>query len=364
MMLKQQEMEKTKQRTAIVIGATGIVGRAITAALANEGKWKVVTLSRSGASVPGAQQAISVDLLDQKESRHKLVSLSDVTHVFYAAYLPYPTYAEEVEPNRKLLSNAIEGLEAGGAALQHVTLITGAKYYGLHLGPIPTPAREELVPNLGPNFNRAQEDYLRSRTDARWRWTNLIPTHLTGFATGNVMNLALALGTYASIVRELGIPLYFPGKRAAFEAMTQIIDADQVAQSAIWASTTEAASGQVFNISNGDPTRWSLLWPEIASYFRVEAGEPRQFPLAEAMLEQSDLWRKTAEKQGLKFSNLTTLVNWKFLEFVFAIEFDVVLALGKIRRAGFTRHPDTMNEFKRRFDEYIREGILPKPTRQ
>ena len=177
------------------------------------------------------------------------------------------------------------------------------------------------------------------------------------------MNLALAIGTYASIVKELGLPLYFPGSRVAFEAMTQIIDADQVGQAALWAATTDGASDQVFNIANGDPTRWSLLWPEIAAYFGVEIGEPRKFPLAETMLIQSDLWRRLAEKQGLKYSNLTTLVNWKFLEFVFAIEFDIVLALGKIRRAGFTRQPDTRNEFSKRFDEYIKAGILPKPSR-
>jgi NAD(P)-dependent dehydrogenase (short-subunit alcohol dehydrogenase family) len=38
-------------KTAIVIGATGIIGQAITAALAKEGKWKVVAISRSGAPV-------------------------------------------------------------------------------------------------------------------------------------------------------------------------------------------------------------------------------------------------------------------------------------------------------------------------
>ena len=244
-------------------------------------------------------------------------------------------------PNRSLLVNAIEGLEAAGAPIQHVTLVTGAKYYGLHLGPIPTPIREDLPPTPGPIFNRAQEDYLRSRTDAKWQWTNLIATHLTGFATGNPMNLALAIGCYASIMRELRLPLYFPGSRVAFEVMTQIVDADQIGQAAVWAATTEAASGQAYNIANGDPTRWSMLWPDIAEYFELETGEPRKFSLVEAMLEQSDLWRRLAERHDLKHSNLNTLVNWKFLEFIFSCEFDIVLALGKIRRAGFTRQPDT-----------------------
>lgn len=352
--------EANSQKTAIVIGATGIIGRAITAALAKEGKWNVVALSRSGAAVPGADQAISVDLLDPERARRQLLPVSGITHLFFAAYQPLPSLAEEVALNRTLLVNAIESLEAAGSSLQHVTLVTGAKYYGVHLGPSPSPAREEQPRHLGPNFQYAQEDYLRSRTDAMWRWTHLVSTHLTGFATGNPMNLALAIGVYASIVRELGLCLYFPGSQAAFDAMTQIVDADQVGQAALWSATSEAASGEVFNISNGDPTRWSQLWPEIAAYFGVQAGGPRPLPLASIMLEYSELWRKLTEKHGLNYPDFAGLVNWKFLEFVFSLEYDIVLALGKIRRAGFTQHPDTMSGFRKRFDEYITHGILPK----
>ena len=43
----------------------------------------------------------------------------------------------------------------------------------------------------------------------------------------------------------------------------------------------------------------------------------------------------------------------------FAIEYDIVLALGKIRRAGFTRHADTLEGFVKRFDEYRRARIIP-----
>jgi hypothetical protein len=52
-------------------------------------------------------------------------------------------------------------------------------------------------------------------------------------------------------------------------------------------------------------------------------------------------------------------VNWGFLEFMFAIEYDIVLALGKFHRAGFVRHPDTVEGFYRRFDEYRRARIIP-----
>ena len=42
-----------------------------------------------------------------------------------------------------------------------------------------------------------------------------------------------------------------------------------------------------------------------------------------------------------------------------SIEYDIVLALGKIRRAGFVRHPDTLEGFYRQFDAYRRARIIP-----
>jgi hypothetical protein len=71
------------------------------------------------------------------------------------------------------------------------------------------------------------------------------------------------------------------------------------------------------------------------------------------------LWKELAAKSGLVQSDLVPLVNWGFLEFMFAIEYDIVLALGKIRRAGFARHPDTTEGFFKRFDEYRCARIIP-----
>ena len=346
-------------RAAVVVGATGIIGRAIAAKVAELGGWRVVGVTRSGGTVPGVGEAIAVDLRDPDEARRRLAPAAGASHLFFAAYLPHASWAEEVGPNRALLVNAVEGLEAVGAPLQHVTLITGAKYYGVHLGPSAAPAAETEPRHLGPNFYYAQEDYLRSRHDAAWRWTHLIPTHVTGFAAGNPMNLALSIAVYASLAREAGLRLDFPGSAAAFGAMTQVVDAEQLAEAAAWSAVTPQAAGEVFNVANGDPTRWSRLWPAIADYFGVPAGGPRPIPLSSFMPELAPLWREMAAKYGLAQPELGSLVQWGFLEFMFAIEYDIVLALGKIRRAGFVRHPDTLEGFFRRFDEYRRARIIP-----
>jgi hypothetical protein len=77
------------------------------------------------------------------------------------------------------------------------------------------------------------------------------------------------------------------------------------------------------------------------------------------MPELAPLWKAMAARYGLAQPELGSLVNWGFLQFLFAIEYDIVLALGKILRTGFARHPDTLEGFFRRFDEYRRARIIP-----
>src|ERR1700688_3043240 len=151
--------------TAVVVGATGIIGRAIAAKLAELGGWRVIGITRSGGTVPGVDEAIAVDLRDPDEARGRLAPAAGATHLFFAAYLPQASWAAEVGPNRALLVNAVEGLEAVGSPLRRVALVTGAKSSGVHLGPSAAPAAETEPRHLGPNFYYDQEDYLRSRTD-------------------------------------------------------------------------------------------------------------------------------------------------------------------------------------------------------
>jgi len=173
------------------------------------------------------------------------------------------------------------------------------------------------------------------------------------------MNLALSVAVYASLVRAAGLRLDFPGTAAAFGALTHVVDAEQLAEAAAWSAVAPQAAGEVFNVANGDPTRWSHLWPAFADYFGVPAGGPRPIPLSSFMPALAPLWKQMAVNYELAQPELGPLVNWAFLEFLFAIEYDIVLALGKIRRAGFTRHPDTTEGFFKQFDEYRRARIIP-----
>jgi NAD(P)-dependent dehydrogenase (short-subunit alcohol dehydrogenase family) len=85
--------------TAVVVGATGIVGRAIVAKLAGLGGWRVLGVTRSGGTAPGVDETIAADLRDPDEARRRLAPAAGATHLFFAAYLPQASWAAEVAPN-------------------------------------------------------------------------------------------------------------------------------------------------------------------------------------------------------------------------------------------------------------------------
>src|SRR5262245_27668079 len=139
-------------RTAVVVGATGIIGRAIAAKLAGQGGWRVIGITRSRATVPGVAEAIAVDLSDREEARPRLAAAAGATHLYFAAYRPQGSWAAEVAPSRALLVNGVEGRASSAAPSRHSTLITGANSSGVRPGPSAAPAAETEPRHLGPNF--------------------------------------------------------------------------------------------------------------------------------------------------------------------------------------------------------------------
>ena len=89
---------------------------------------------------------IAVDLLDAEDTKCKLAELTDVTHVFYAAFQATPgsasNFASNTVPNRDMLVNSVTAITRASPRLKRVVLVTGTKYYGVHLGPLKTPMRE------------------------------------------------------------------------------------------------------------------------------------------------------------------------------------------------------------------------------
>ncbi|MFI6344388.1 SDR family oxidoreductase [Streptomyces sp. NPDC050560] len=347
------------RKVALVVGAHGVVGRDLTAHLRSRGDWDVIGLSRRGGPDAPGLRHVAVDLLDERESRRRLAGLTDVTHVFYAAFQSRPTWAELVPPNLAMLVNAVTAVESAAPGLRHVSLMQGYKVYGAHLGPFKTPARESDPGHMPPEFNADQQAFLAERQRGKsWSWSAIRPSMVGGGALGNPMNLALVIAVYAAVSREAGLPLRFPGKPGAYDSLLEMTDAGLLARATVWAATDERGAGQAFNIANGDLFRWSELWPRLAASFGMEVAPPLPMSLAGVMADKEPLWERMREKYGLA-PTYREVSSWDFGDFVFGLDYDMFADTSKSRRAGFHEYVETEGMFLDIFDDFRKRRVIP-----
>ncbi|BCG61578.1 SDR family oxidoreductase [Paenibacillus sp. URB8-2] len=352
--------DSAPRKTALVIGANGVIGRNLIDYLITLSDWDIIGVSRRGGESSGRVRYIAADLLNPLDSREKLSGLTEVTHIFYAAYQDRPTWAELVPPNLAMLVNTVEAVEPVATKLRHISLMQGYKVYGAHLGPFKTPARESDADHMPPEFNIDQQKFLENRQQGKsWTWSALRPSVVCGFALGNPMNLAMVIAVYASMSKELGIPLRFPGKPGAYHSLLEMTDAGLLAKATVWAATDERCANQAFNITNGDLFRWSELWPKIAAYFELEAAPPLPMSLDVVMQDKEALWDAMVEKYGLENNSYSSVSSWRFGDFVFSWDYDFFADGTKARRAGFHEFVDTESMFLSIFEDFRRRKVIP-----
>lgn len=353
-----------ERKQAVVVGALGVIGRYIVERLLKQGDWSVVGLSRRAAAASPRYRHISVDLLDRNDVAAKLAGLTEATDVFYAAFQaaagPAANYASNIAPNRDMLINAVTAVDAASPALRRVILVTGTKYYGSHLGPFRTPARESDPRHMGANYYFDQIDWLATfQRGRRWDWVELRPQTLCGFAPGTPMSLVPAIAVYAAISKELGQPLRFPGKPGAYTSIYQVTESTHMANAALWAATEPRCRLEAFNVTNGDYFRWINLWPKLAAAFDMLAGESQTMNLTAQMADKAPLWRAMTEKYGLRPYDFDQLVAWPFADYVFGCDWDVMSDLTKSRRFGFHDVVDSEEMFVRLLREFRTQRIVP-----
>ncbi|MEV8237241.1 SDR family oxidoreductase [Rhodococcus sp. NPDC077669] len=347
-------------KTAVVVGANGVIGGNLVEHLQRTGDWNIIGLSRRGGIDSERVQHIAVDLLDGDETRRRLSHLTDVTHIFYAAYQERPTWAELVPPNLAMLVNVVTVIEDSSPNLEHVSLMQGYKVYGAHLGPFKTPARETDPPHMPPEFNIDQQQFLESRqVGKRWSWSAIRPSVVCGVALGNPMNLATVIAVYATMCKKLGVPMRFPGKPGAFGSLLEMTDASLLAEATVWAATTPACANQAFNITNGDMFRWNDMWPRIANIFGLDTATPLPMSLADVMADKEPLWNSIVAEHELKPTPYRDVSSWAFGDFVFSWDYDVISDGSKARRMGFHRFVDTEAMFAGIVTDLRRQRIIP-----
>ncbi|MFC0410364.1 SDR family oxidoreductase [Roseomonas elaeocarpi] len=346
-------------KLALVAGANGIIGKALLEEIARTPGWQAQALSRRPHASAGA---IACDLTDAAGTAAALRAAGGTTHLFYAALSPRSDLGEEDAVNGAMLRNLLDGLEAAGAPVERVVLYQGAKIYGIHLGPVPSPFYEDDNPtHLGPNFYQTQEAELRSRqAQGRYDWSILRPDVVVGDAAGNAMNIATVIGAYAALCRARGAAFRFPGSEHVYRGvLAQVTDAHALARASLWAATAGAARNQAFNYVH-EPFRWERIWTGIGAALDLPPGPPLPITLARHMPHQAPVWDRLRAEQGLPPVPLERAVGWGFGDFVFKSEFDVISDMGKIRRAGFTETVDTEAALLAAIGRQQDAGVLPR----
>jgi nucleoside-diphosphate-sugar epimerase len=352
------------EKTAVVVGALGVIGRYIVERLAALPGWRVVGLSRRRGEDRGPVRYLPVDLLDKADTDRKLAELGEATHVFYCAFqaagAQAADYAKGVAVNRDMLVNSVSAIDRVAPRLQRVVLVTGTKYYGSHLGPFRTPAKEDDPRHVPPNYYFDQIDWLTAfQRGKSWNWTELRPQTLCGFAPGTAMSIVPVIAVYAAISKELGLPLRFPGKPGAWRAIYQVTDSAHMANAALWAATEARCANQAYNITNGDYFRWMNLWPRIAQVFDMPYGEPQTISLVAHMADKDPLWEEMTRRHGLKPYRYEELVAWPFGDYVFGCDWDVMTSTTKARLHGFQDLVDSEEMFVRLLAQFRAERIVP-----
>ncbi|MBJ3778631.1 SDR family oxidoreductase [Acuticoccus mangrovi] len=344
---------------ALIAGGLGVIGRNLADHFSALPDWRVTALSRRTPDFETSAAYLSVDLLDTAATKAAIAPLTDVTHLFFAAYQEHADPKDLVSVNTAMLTSLVEATEAASPAFRRAMLYEGAKYYGVHIGEFRTPAKESDPRHMPPNFYYDQEDYLLGAAAGKaWDAVVMRPDVVCGFAVGNPMNLAMVIAVYAAISKELGLPLKFPGTATCYGKLAQVTDAAQLAAGTEWAALN-AVGGEAYNLTNGDLFRWNQIWPAFAAAFGMEVGDVQTISLTEFMADKGPVWDRIVAKHGLLPVPYDKVASWGFGDFVFNCDYDVISSTTKIRQAGFAPVVDSEAMFLRLFQEFRERKVIP-----
>jgi nucleoside-diphosphate-sugar epimerase len=341
------------------------VGGNLADHLIAEKDWTVYGVARR----PGQREGIIPIALDLQDADAAKLALADVkpTHIFLTTWLRQPTEAENIRVNAGMVRNVLAAVSKA-KTVQHVGLVTGLKHY---LGPFEsygkgslpsTPFREEQPRLEIENFYYAQEDEVFSAAERDgYGWSIHRPHTVIGYAVGNAMNMGTTLAVYASICRELGRPMQFPGSSVQWKSLTDMTDARLLAKHLVWAATTPAARNQAFNVVNGDVFRWSWMWKRIAAWFGVEAAELQGegVPLEKQLADAAPIWKQIAVKYGLAEGDLNVLASAWHTDADLGRPVEVVTDMSKSRKLGFTAYQPTDESFMELFERLRGDRLIP-----
>lgn len=282
-----------KKYSIIVTGANGISGSAMLKVLAeNPGRWdKIYALSRHPPKYEDNPHIIplAVDFLDStpkeiaKVFKDKGVSAD---YIYFASYVQAPPLPGQglwtdidamTKLNLALLSNFLEALTLSAIIPKRFLLQIGGKFYGLHLGPTPSPMEEsDARHGIEPNFYFPQMDLLHAwAATHQTEYVETIPGFILGTTHTAAMNIVYPVAVYAAIQAHLGEPLNFPADIPAWLVEKHQSTASLMCYHAEWALLSPNTANTALNHSDGGSFAWGKFWPVLASWYGASAGQPQ-----------------------------------------------------------------------------------------
>jgi hypothetical protein len=175
------------------------------------------------------------------------------------------------------------------------------------------------------------------------------------------MNLGTSLAVYASLCRETGRPLQFPGSPEQYGGLTDMTAADLLARHLLWEATSEAAANQAFNVVNGDVFRWRKMWGRIAEYFGIAAAPypGHAAPLATALADAGADWDKIVRRHDLQPNPIDRVAVWWHVDADLGRTQECLTDMSRSRELGFLDYQPTWSAMRRLFERLRRERIIP-----
>jgi nucleoside-diphosphate-sugar epimerase len=121
---------------------------------------------------------------------------------------------------------------------------------------------------------------------------------IAGGSYGSNLNALLAIGVFASLLKEQGRDLPFPGSRDNLGVM-EMLDVELLARAIAWGAESPQAADQIFNIANGDTYVWPDLWPVIAAEIGIPVGTAEPMSVRDAVFGRADLWSELVRRHRL-----------------------------------------------------------------
>jgi nucleoside-diphosphate-sugar epimerase len=376
---------KSGPQCCLIAGVTGLEGRSLLSYLVSRPTSEIpliLGLSRQSPTDLNAHASDRVkfaqlDLFKDEtitafKQNHKDV-LNRITIVYFVVNNETGDETKNVQVNGKLFQVFLDLVVECCPQLQQVNLQTGVKYYGSHVMPFKTPARETDPRFSGPNYYFVQEDYLIEKCkscNGKFTYCILRPSEIIGFSLDKYMMMGCSIAFYAYLCKVMNKKFIFPGSVEYWNALVECTDSNLLARAHLYTSLTNECGNKAFNVNNGDLFRWKYMWPIIAGYFGIDWEGPQQDPKNPNIhltwgriledLKPDNVWKDVAAKEGLKENNFSALLSPVFMDELFSRKWDVVLNASLIRLLGFKEYIPTEESFFRLFDQLKEHKYLPQ----